>query len=149
MHHLHLHTESEHILLITAGLTVGVSSQPIENLRAVTNCVCSNDIVIYECIVCGGFATVWKGSAFDRDCLEITLIHSHFHSGAPEVSGVCNNGRIVARVISVDGGCYISSLNIMFDAGLQNSTVMCISDNGTHTREIGSDVLLANTGTSV
>ena len=133
---------------MTAGLAVGVSSQPIdsENFRAVTDCVCSNDIVMYECIVCGGFATVWEGSVFGDDCRETTLAHSEF--GTLEEVG-CNNRRIVARGISSDHGCYKSSLNVTFDAGLQDRTVICTADNGTHTREIGRDVLHASTGRSV
>ena len=131
-------------MLIAVVVAVDVSSRPIENLHTITDCVCSNDVVTYECTICGGFATVWEGSAFDCPSQEITLPNNNF--GTPQAVGVCNNGRIVARGLSMENGCYTSQLNVTFDAGLQFRAVICSADNGTHTREVGHDVLHASTG---
>ena len=133
-----------HLLIIPGLAAVGVSCQPVENLHVITDCVCSNDVVIYECTVCRRFATLWEGSAFECPSREITLANTDF--GTPRAMGVCNDGRIVARGLSVDSGCYTSQLNVTFDAGLQDRTVICYADNGTHIKEIGRKVLLASMG---
>ena len=49
----------------------------------------------------------------------------------------------------MDNGCYTSQLNVTFDAGLQSHIVICSSDNRTHTREVGHEVLHASTGSYV
>lgn len=129
---------------IYTGIFVGVFSQPSESFGAVTNCVCSGEVAIYECTVCGEFATVWEGSAFDSQCTnrEITLTHSDF--GTQAAFGTC--GNIEGHGLYIESGCYISQVNVPFDAGLVDRTVECSSDNGTHTRKLGQAVLHVSTG---
>ena len=113
------------------------------NFRNTTNCVCSNDIVTYECTVCNVFATVWNGTAFRCSAGEITLPNSDF--GIPEAVGVCNN--ILVREHSVNNGCYTSELTVTFESALQNRSIECYADNGTHiTKQIGYTVLHESTG---
>lgn len=114
------------------------------NLRTITDCTCPEDIVLYECTVCEGLATVWEGSAFQ--CLggEITLTHSDF--GTPSAFGVCNSGALIGRGLSANNGCYISRLNVTFSALLQGTTISCSVDDGRIATEIGSVVLNTSTG---
>ena len=104
---------------------------------------------MYEGNVCGGNATftVWSGSVFQCTSGEITLSHSDFERTG-NVSGVCNEGKIVGRIESAKNECYLSQLNVTFSDELQNRTVVCSVDNGTHASEIGSAVLNRSTGTS-
>ena len=128
------------LFLISALVGIAVSS-PREDFHAVTDCVCLEEMETYECTVCGGAVTVWGGSGFQCSTGEILVDHRDFFS-----TGECNNGRIVARGISMDNGCYTSQLNLVFDVGLQGSTVICSVDNGTFSREVGTDTVRATTG---
>ena len=119
----------------------------VEMLRAVTDCVCSGDVVTYECNVCGGNATltVWSGSGFQCESNEILLSHRDFERTGSE-SGVCNNGEIVGQIESAEKKCYLSQLNITFSDELQDSTVVCSVDNGTVSSQIDRKVLQRSTG---
>ena len=137
-----------HFPLFYEGLSDIVLSQslPVDNLRVVTDCVCPGDVVMYECTVCGGESTltVWEGSGF-RDCGSREIILSHPNSPGT-ISGICNNGEIIGHVLSAENGCYTSQLNVTFNDQLQNSTVICSADNGTHSSEIGRLMLSRNSG---
>ena len=111
----------------------------------VTNCSCPQDIVTYECTVCG-LATAWEGTALDS-CSggEIALTNRDFMD--PIMTIICSGGRIAARGVSVKDGCFTSQLNITFNATLQGRTVRCSVDNGTHASQVGRDVLAITTGT--
>ena len=85
--------------------------------------------------------TVWGGNGFQCSSGEILIEHRNFIT-----TGECNNGRIVARGIRVENGCYTSQLNVTFDAGLQDSSIVCSVDNGTYSRQVGSDTVLTTTG---
>ena len=114
-----------------------------------SDCICSGDIVTYQCTVCSGLATVWEGTAIENcasNSNEITSAHGNF--GKPASDRECSNGRIVGRGLSVDNGCYTSQLNVTFEPGLQNRTVVCSVDDGTQSNEVGRDVLCASTGKS-
>ena len=102
-------------------------------------------MVTYECTVCGGerTLTVWSGSGFRCASGEIILSHPNTMG---TTSGTCNNGEIIGHVLSAENGCYTSQLNITFNNQLQSSTVICSADNGTHSSEIGRQVLSRNTG---
>ena len=134
-------------MFITTGLEVGVFPQPItENFQKITSCVCSNDVVTYKCTVCDVFATVWEGTAFECSGGEITLANSDF--GTPAAVGVCSN--IMARGLSINNSCYTSELKVIFDTALQNHSIECNADNGTHiTKRIGSAFLQESTGNSI
>ena len=114
------------------------------NFRTINDCLCPEDVVLYECTVCGGLATVWEGSAFQCLSGEITLTHSDF--GTPNAFGVCNGGALIGRGLSVDNGCYISRLNVTFSAQLQGTTVSCSVDDGRIATKIASTVLNTSTG---
>ena len=133
-------------LLTFVGHDDVVLSQ-VEMLRAVTDCVCSGDVVTYECNVCGGNATVtvWSGSGFQCASNEIILSHRDFEGTGSE-SGVCNNREIVGQIEFAENECYLSQLNVTFNDQLQDSTVICSVDNGTFSSEIGRKVLRRSTG---
>ena len=80
----------------------------------------------YECTVTGEGSTIWTGSAFNCAGNEIALIHRN----GRETSGVCNNGAIVARSLSVEGNNYTSQLNVTVTPDTAGRTIECASDNG-------------------
>ena len=111
------------------------------DFHAVTNCFCPNDVVTYQCTVCGQ-VIAWEGTALDTcSGREIALTKRDFVDTI-----VCDDGAIAARIISEESGCFTSRLNITFDVTLQNRTVSCSVDNGTHASEVGIDVLTLSTG---
>ena len=73
-----------------------------------------------------GAATIWTGSAFD--CLhtnnEIYVLESSTGGDT------CNNGAIVANVISVEENNYISQLNVTVTSQTVGKTIRCLYDNG-------------------
>ena len=112
---------------------------------AITECVCPQDVITYECTVCGGLLTVWEGSLFECASGQIILTNSEF--GIPGAAfGVCNNGAVVGRGLSIEDGCYTSQLNVTFDARLQGRVVRCSVDDGTLSSEVGRDILSMSTG---
>ena len=86
---------------------------------------------------------MWEGTAFDCPSREILLTNRDF--GTPTAFGVCNDGRIFGRGLSIDGDRYTSELNVTFQTMLESRTVVCSVDNGTHSTEVGRDVLRAST----
>ena len=123
-----------------------MSSLVQENtFRPITDCVCPQDVVTYECMVCG-LATAWEGTAL-KSCSggEIALTNRDFIE--PIETIICSGGAIAARGISVEDGCFTSQLNITFNAtALQGRSVRCSVDNGTHAFEVGRHVLTRSTG---
>ena len=73
-----------------------------------------------------GGATIWKGTAFDcpLNDHELVLLHSRFTS-ANGAFGVCNNGAIVARSLSVEGNNFTSQLSITVSLDIAGKTIMC------------------------
>ena len=114
------------------------------DFRAVTDCSCPQDVVTYECTVCG-LATAWEGTAL-ASCSggEIALTNRDFMP--PIRTIVCNGGVIAARGISVQGECFTSQLTVMLNSTLQGRTVICSVDNGTHASQVGSATLELSTG---
>ena len=96
-----------------------------------SGCICPGDTLSYECTVTGGGGTVWAGSAFN--CYqygnEIVLFNSHFDTGT---YGMCNNGAIVGRSLSVDGNNYTSQLNVTITPDTAGKTIKCVHDRGAH-----------------
>ena len=114
------------------------------SFRSVTDCICPQYVVTFECTVCG-LATAWEGTALDScSGREIALTNRDFIE--PIQTIICNRGAIAARGISVEDGCFMSQLNITFNATFQYATVSCSVDNGTHASEVGRDVLTLSTG---
>ena len=77
-----------------------------------------------------GGATVWRGTAFDCSLYEITLLHSRFADGT---FGVCNDGDIVARSLSVEGNNYTSQLSVNVTSNIAGKTIDCVDDDTSNT----------------
>ena len=106
-----------------------------------SECACPGRELRLQCTAVGGFATVWRGTAFD--CLglgnEILLRHSQFELG--RATGVCNSGMITGRNLNrtFDGpnSTFISQLKIhlpLLNAAsntLEGETVECTRDSET------------------
>lgn len=71
-----------------------------------------------------GGGTVWRGTAFDCSIYEITLLHSRSADGT---FGVCNDGDIIARSLSVEGNNYTSQLNINATSNIAGKTIECVN----------------------
>ena len=95
-----------------------------------------------------GGATIWTGSAFNCAGNEITLIHYRFDDGRGTY-GVCNNGTIVARSLSVEGNNYTSQLNVTITSDTAGSTIECTSDNGIRIKHIFTLTIPIVTGLSL
>ena len=118
----------------------------LERLRRVTTdyCVCPGDIIVtYECTVFGGYgvATVWKGNFFhcSNGKQEIQYAHSPLTSeeGMDSNVRICNDGKIVGRIIRVENESLTSQLSV----ALTNDTggsIECIGDNGTDAYRVGT-----------
>ena len=98
-----------------------------------SGCACPGDILTYECTVEGelGGTTVWEGTVFDcpQTYNAILLFHNHY-SSVYKILRACNNGAIVARLISVEGNNYTSQLNVTVTPDTAGKTIMCLYDNG-------------------
>lgn len=140
------HNNDYNIIITTYTACTGLASSQ-NSFRPITDCVCPQDVVTYECTVCG-LATAWEGTALDS-CSggEIALTNRDFMD--PIQTIICSGGRIAARGISVEQGCFTSRLNIIFNAtALQGRSVRCSVDNGTHAFEVGRHILTLTTGIS-
>ena len=96
-------------------------------------CVCPGDILTYECTVMDQYrgSTVWRGTAF-RSCDDgdIILLHSRFQSNGGTVH-VCNDGAVVARIVSAEGNNYTSQLSVVVTPEIVGNSIECRHDNGT------------------
>ena len=86
------------------------------------DCACPEDQLVYECSVQGGFATVWRGSAFDCGLASNSIILRHNN---PTSIGVCNNGRLVAQIVETFNGTFTSQINVTVSEDMNNKTVEC------------------------
>lgn len=107
-------------------------------------CICTGDVLTYECDTVGPGTTMWTGTGFS-DCPtqdnQILLPHILFMTET--ASGECNGGSVLAQGIEVtDGQCYRSQLNITAGPHFNNTEVICvyIATNGTQ-RMIGSSTI--------
>ena len=111
-----------------------------------SGCACPGDILTYECTVMGGLYeyTYWTGTAVALNCPynEIVLPHYHF----TETYQACNNGPIVARLISVEGNNYTSQLNVTVTHDIAGETIKCFYVNGRSTIQLST--VLPTTGLS-
>ena len=72
---------------------------------------------------------IWIGSAFNCPSSNNYIILSLYDTGT---SGTCNNGAIVARILSVEGNNYTSQLSITVTPDTAGKTIECVHDNWTH-----------------
>ena len=90
---------------------------------------CPGELLTYECVVTSGIIgiTIWTGTAFNCSSSEneITLLHVYINR-----IYTCNNGAIVARMLSVDGKKYTSQLNVTVTPEIAGKTIACIHNNG-------------------
>ena len=124
---------------------VGFSNSEFKSLSR-SDCVCPENLIIYQCSIVGAGTTVWQGTAFQCSGLNrhISLRHSKFNT-SEKPFGECNNGAITARAIGVVDNNYTSQLNVTVSPELNNKTVECVYDNGTE-EIVGSDILSLTTG---
>ena len=117
-----------------AGHTSGINE-----LRRITECICLNYSVVYECSIDGDGFTLWRGSAFD--CIESSNEINLAHNMQGD-EGSCNNGNIVARSIPTNSTAYVSQLTILdFNLVLNGRSINCSHGNG-ETLNIGTEVIM-------
>ena len=90
--------------------------------------VCYGQIVTYKCTLCGGVATVWRGTAFQ--CVNAANMISLPHFGFASNRGECNGGEIVAFGVLSANGCYTSHANITMSRDVEGREVQCALDDG-------------------
>ena len=111
-----------------------------------SSCICSGYEAVFECVVTGGGATTWNGTAFEH-CFSdrITLRHSQFFQSGYSNRQTCDDsGPIIGRAISVVNDSYTSQLTVNVSQSLIGANVECVSDSGSH---VGTKQILLTTGT--
>ena len=95
-----------------------------------SECVRPGDTLTYDCTVTGqpGGFTVWTGSAFDCLSNEISLPHNRY-TLAEGAFGVCNNGAIVAKSLSVEANNYTSQFNVTVTTDIAGKTIECVRND--------------------
>ena len=101
--------------------------------------MCPGDVLTYKCIVPGGTATEWRGSALDCDNNTILLYHDHFQYG--NASGWCNSNTIVGQGLYRDGNHYVSILNVTLTPNLNGKTIECVYKDELRDIVIGSETI--------
>ena len=110
-----------------------------------SSCICPGYEVVFECVVTGGGATTWSGTAFEH-CLSdrIALRHSQFNQSGYSVSQTCgDSGPIISRAVSVMNDSYTSQLVVNVSQSLIGVNVECADDSGSH---VGTKQILLTTG---
>ena len=117
-------------------------------LKSVSGCTCPGDALTYECTVMGKIigVTFWSGTAFKcRDSSDaIILLHSQFNSSY----GICNDGTIIAKSISLEGNNYTSQLNITVTPDIVGKTIECHYTGGNGIITLLSSWVILRTGLS-
>ena len=88
---------------------------------------CPGDVLTTECAIMGDGATVWLGTAFQCDGInihEIILRHTQF-GGSHNCIRTCNDGAIAAQALGIVNNSYVSQLNVTVSLELNNTTVEC------------------------
>lgn len=87
-------------------------------------CACPGSVLTFSCTTVGLGTTIWTGTAFDCSNMgnQITLRNIQFASGT---FGTCNNGRISARSVEVDGDRRTSQLNVTVLSALNETSIEC------------------------
>ena len=105
------------------------------SIYAVSTCtyVCPGDLLTYECTITGGNllgATTWTRTAFSCSSSGNEIILLHAHSMYINRVYICNNGTIMARILSVEDNNYTSQLNVTVTPDTAGKTIKCLHDNG-------------------
>ena len=106
-----------------------------------SGCVCLGDVLTYKCIVPGGIATEWRGSALACDNNTILLQHDHFQYG--NATGWCNNNTVdlVGQGLYSDGNYYVSILNVTLIPNINGKTIECVYKDELRDIIIGSETI--------
>ena len=98
-----------------------------------SGCICTGDIVTYECTAMETEAIIWTGSAFNCQSSgnEIVLLPRSYRIYAV----TCNNGAtfIAGQNLALQGNHHTSQLNVTTTPDIAGKTVECHRDNGTTT----------------
>ena len=115
------------------------------NLTTLSSCICPGYEAIFECVVTGGTATIWSGTAFDRcSSDEITLRHSQFIQSGYSLDETCgDSGPIIGRTVSVVNDSYTSQLIVNVSQSLIGANIECSNYSGI----AGTKQILLTTGT--
>ena len=90
-----------------------------------SECARPGDTLSYECTFMESGYIIWTGTAFICSSTNNNIILSgHYHTGT---SRTCNNGAIVARILSAEGNNYTSQLNVTVTSDTAGKTIECIN----------------------
>ena len=121
-------------------------------LTTLSSCVCLGYEAVFECVVTGGGATVWRGTALNHCPNErITLLHSYFNQIGYNISDTCGDiGQVIGHAVSVVNDSYTSQLVVNVSQNLIDANVEfeCAkqSDGESH---IGRERIQLTTGTII
>ena len=107
-----------------------------------SNCTCEGYNQVYECIVTGSGAIVWRGTAFDCSTSSNEMVLLQSSSGTE----VCNDGAISGCIIGADNNTYLSQLTVSVSAEMIGMNISCFHDSGATPKLIGSAILTLTTG---
>ena len=91
--------------------------------------LCPGEVLIVECSITGGGATVWQGNAIecDSNSRDLTLRHSQFGElQKPTHTISCGGETVIAKAIGVVNNSYVSELNITVNRETNNTSVECV-----------------------
>ena len=109
-------------------------------LTSLSACICLGHEVIYECVVSGGGATSWEGTALEN-CSQSTIFlrHSEFNNSNYGIDTTCGtSGHIYSRAVSSDNGVYTSQLILNVTNDTVGDSIEC---SGLVDSEEGADSL--------
>ena len=101
---------------------------------------------MFECVTVGPAIqfTVWRGNALD--CSNgISLRHGLFRDTG-YANATCNNGAVVARIVSLENNCHTSQLTVNTSLNFDGKSVQCSSDDGSSETPVGIRVISITTG---
>ena len=81
-------------------------------LTTLSSCICPGYEAVFECVVTGGGATIWSGTAFDNCSSDrIILRHSQFIQPGYNINNTCGDGgQVISRAVSAVNDSYTSQL---------------------------------------
>ena len=68
------------------------------------------------------------------NCNYIALLHSQF---TQDTYGICNSGALIGYSLVAENGSYTSQLNVTISRELDESSIECVHDNGSHLLTVG------------
>ena len=113
-----------------------------------SSCICPGYEAVFECVVTGGGATIWSGTALDHCTNDrITLRHSYFNQTGYNISGPCgDSGQVIGCAISAVNDSYTSQLIINISQSLIGANIECHVAGTNSGSQIGTKQILPTTG---